>query len=101
MDKVEVLQKMLRLLDSRCHTVNLGPANRFPGNQAREALMPPNPGYVGQRAGQYLPVVFPFVDFVPVRWLLNTIVDGLIHTRFPEHLAARAANTRSSSLLRT
>lgn len=69
MDKVEVLQKMLRLLDSRWYAINLGPTNRFPGNQAREALMPPNPGYADQRAGRYVPVVFTFIDFIPIRQL--------------------------------
>jgi hypothetical protein len=60
---------LLRLLDSRCHVINLGPTDRFPGNQAREALMPPNSGYADQRAGQYVPVLFTFVDFIPIRQL--------------------------------
>ena len=69
MDKVEVLQKMLRLLDSRCHAINLGPTNRFPGNQAREALMPPDPAHTDQRVRQYVSAVFTFIDFIPIRQL--------------------------------
>lgn len=67
MDKVEVLQKMLRLLDSRCYAVYFCAANCFPVNQTRETVMPPDLGHTDQPARQDVPVVFTFVDFVPIR----------------------------------
>lgn len=67
MDKVEVLQKMLCLLDSRRHAFYFCAAKPFPVNQTRETLMPPDLAHTHQCVRQDVPVVFAFVDFVPIR----------------------------------